>query len=107
MNLVEEFDRSDHSENEARRAFASIKGPIVADYPYSDHVSHIVSNSAKNASNYLIPHARKAFNQLHQAFTEIPILQHFDPKQYIRVEIDVSRYAIGRVLSHLTNNLGQ
>ena len=83
MHLVDEFDRGDCSENEAKRASASTKGPIRADYPSSDHVSHtisnIVSNSAKNVSNYLTPNAKRAFDQLRQAFTEAPILQHFDP----------------------------
>ena len=77
-----------------------MKGLTKADYPSSDHVSHAVSN-------YLTLNAKKAFDQLRQAFTEAPILQHFDPEQYIRVETDVSGYAIGRVLSQLTNDVGQ
>ena len=84
INLVDKFGRGDHGENEARRAFASTKGPTGADYPSSDHVSHtvsnIVSNSAKNVSNYLTPDAKKAFDQLRQVFTKAPILQHFDPE---------------------------
>ena len=85
--------------------------PIGADYLSSDHVSHavinFVSNSAKNVSNYLTPNAKRVFDQLRQDFTRAPILQHFDPEKYIRVETDVSGHAIGRVLSQLTNNLGQ
>ena len=50
MNLVDEFGGDDHGENEARKAFASIKGPTKADYLSFDHVSHTVSN---NVSNYL------------------------------------------------------
>ena len=103
MNLVDEFGRGDYDENEAKRAFASMKGPIRADYLSSDHASHagsnIVNNSAKNVSNYLIPDAKRAFDQLRQAYTEAPILQHFDPEQYIRVKTDPSRHAIGRLLS--------
>ena len=53
----------------------------------------------KNVSNYLIPDIKKAFDQLSQAFTKAPILQHFDPERYIQVEIDASRHAIGGVLS--------
>ena len=82
MNLVDEFGGGDHGENEAR-APASTKEPTGADYPSSDHVSHAVSN-------YLTPDAKKAFGQLRQAFTEAPILQQFDPEQYIRVETDAS-----------------
>ena len=110
MNLVDKFGRGDHGENEARRASASTKGPTGADYPSSNYVSHtvsnIVSNSAKNVSNYLIPDAKKTFNQLRQVFTEASILQHFNPEQYIRVETNASGHAIGGVLSQLTNDLG-
>ena len=84
MNLVEEFGGGDRDKNEARRAFALTKGPTKADYLFSNHVSHtisnIVSNSAKNVSNYLIPDAKRAFNQLLQAYTKALILQHFDPE---------------------------
>ena len=66
MNLVDEFGGGDRGENEAR-APASTKGPTGADYPSSDHVSHAVSN-------YLTPDAKKAFDQLRQAFTKAPIL---------------------------------
>ena len=99
MNLVDEFGGGDRGENKARTP-ASTKGPTGADYLSSDHVSHAVSN-------YLTPDAKKAFDQLRQAFTKAPILQHFDPEQYIRVETDASGHAIGGVLSQLTNDLGQ
>ena len=84
INLVDEFGRGHRGENEARRASALTKGPIGADYPSSDLVSHtvsnIVTNSAKNVSNYLTSDAKRAFDQLHQAFIKAPILQYFDPK---------------------------
>ena len=103
MNLVDKFGKGDCSENEAKRASASTKEFTEADYPSSNYISYtvsnIVSNSAKNVSNYLTPDANKAFNQLCQAFTEAPILQHFDPKQYIRIKTDKSGHAIGGVLS--------
>ena len=104
MNLFNEFGRGDHGENEAKRASASTKGPTGADYQSSDHVSHTISNVV---SNYLTPNAKRAFEQLRQAFTKAPILQHFDPEQYIWVETDASGYVIGGVLSQLTNDLGQ
>ena len=84
------------------RASASAKGSTGADYQSSNHVSHTVSN---NVSNYLTPEAKRAFNQLRQAFTEAPIIQHFDLERYIQVWTDASGYAIGRVLSQLTNDL--
>ena len=45
---------------------------------------------------------REAFNQLKQAFTKAPILRHFDPEYHIWIEINLSGYAIGGVLSQLT-----
>ena len=99
MNLVDEFGGSDCAENETRTS-ASTKEPTGADYPSANYVSYVVSN-------YLTPDAKKAFDQLRQAFTEAPILQHFNPEQYIRVETDASGYAISEVLSQLTNDLGR
>ena len=103
INLVDEFGRSDHSKNKTR-TFVSTKGSAGADYPSFNYVSYAVS---KNISNYLTPDAKKAFDQLRQAFTEAPIFQHFDPERYIRVETDASGYAIGGVLSQLTNDSGR
>ena len=66
MNLDDKFGRGDCGENEVIRASASTKRPIGADYPSSNHVSHvvsnIVSNSAKNVSNYLTSDAKKTFD---------------------------------------------
>ena len=111
INLVDEFSRGDCSENKARKASASTKGPTGADYSSSDHVSYtvsnIISNSAKNVSNYLTPDTKKASDQLRQGFTETPILQHFNPERYIQVETDVSRHAISGVPNQLTNDLGR
>ena len=68
MNLVDELCEGDHGKNEARKASAPTKGSIRADYSSYDHISHIisnlVSNSAKNVSNYLTPDAKRAFDQL-------------------------------------------
>ena len=43
--------------------------------------------------------ARQAFTKLRQVFVRAPIFYHFDPERYIRVEIDVSGYAISEILS--------
>ena len=111
MNLVDKFDEGDCDKNEAKKAFALIKRLTGVDYPSSDHVSHtvsnIVSNSAKNVNNYLTPDAKRAFDQLRQAFTKAFIFQHFNLEQYIRVKTDASGHAISGVLSQLTNDLGQ
>ena len=66
---------------------------------------------------FLTPNARKAFNQLRQAFTEAPILRHFDPECHTQIETDASSYIMEGVLSqltsdhlisdHLTSNQGQ
>ena len=111
MNLVDKFSRGDCGENKAWKTSVSTKRPTGADYPSFNYISHVVSNfvsnSAKNISNYLIPNAKKAFDQLCQAFTKVPILQHFDPEQYIWFETDVFGHAIGGLLSQLTNDSGQ
>ena len=67
----------------------------------------MVSNSAKNVSNYLTPDAKRAFDQLCQAFIEAPIFQHFDLKQYIQIETDMLGHVIGGVLNQLTNDSGR
>ena len=57
--------------------------------------------------SFLTPDARRAFTQLRQAFTEAPILRHFDSERHIRIETDASSYAIGGVLSQMTSETGQ
>ena len=59
---------------------------------------------ATGEPTFLTPGAREAFNQLRQAFTEAPILRHFDPECHIRIETDALGYAIGGVLSQLTSD---
>ena len=82
INLVDKFGGSDRGKNKARKASASTKGPIGADYSSFNHVSNavsnIVSNSTKNISNYLTPDTKKTFDQLCQAFTKVAIFQHIN-----------------------------
>ena len=103
MNLVDEFDGSDRGKNEARKASVSTKELTKADYLSFNHVSHavsnFVSNFAKNVSNYITPDAKKAFDQLRQAFTKAPIFQYFNPEQYIWAKTNVSKHTIGGMLS--------
>ena len=61
------------------------------------------SDAMENGPKFLIPDARTAFNRLRLAFTEAPILRHFDPECHIRIETDASGYAIGGVLSQLAS----
>ena len=105
MHLADEF--GDYNENKAKKTSASIKRPIRGGYLSSNHISYTVSNFAKNISNYVIPEAKKAFDQLCQDFIEVPIRQHFDLEKYIQVENNMSGHTIGRVLSQLINDLGQ
>ena len=72
----------------------------------NDEASNKKSSKSKNPA-FLTADARQAFTQLRQAFTEAPILSHFDPERHIRIETDASGYAIGGVLSQLTSDSGQ
>ena len=66
------------------------------------------SKRAIGPLDFFIPRAKLVFIKLRQAFFKTPILQHFDPKHYIQIEMDVSGYAIGGVLSQLIlDNLGR
>ena len=71
-----------------------------------DETSNKKSSKSKNPA-FLTADARQAFTRLRQAFTEAPILSHFDPERHIRIETDASGYAIGGVLSQLTSASGQ
>ncbi len=53
---------------------------------------------------FLTAEARKAFTKLKQVFVEAPVLNHYDPEHYIQIEMDVSSYAIGGILSQLTSD---
>ena len=70
-------------------------GTIVQDLSKSKNLF----KSKKTKSGFLTSGARKAFSKLRQAFIKAPILHHFDQEYHIRVETDVSSYAIGEVLS--------
>ena len=66
------------------------------------------SKKTVRSSEFLTLGAKLAFTELRQAFIKAPILYHFDPECYIRIETDVSGYVIGGVFSQLTSdNLGQ
>ena len=54
--------------------------------------------------NFFTPRARLAFTKLGQIFIKALILQHFDPKRHISIEMDISGYAIGEILSQLILN---
>ena len=58
-------------------------------------------------SSFLIFEAKLAFLRLRQAFTEAPILHHFDSERYTRIETDASCYTIVGILSQLTPEFSQ
>ena len=60
-------------------------------------------DTKENEPSFLIFDARTAFNHLRLTFTKALILWHFDPEYHIQIEIDVSSYAIGSVLSQLAS----
>ena len=92
------------------RGFSKIAAPLT-----SMLKTNLVANTGPSPkarrgaeeSCFLTPAAKIAFAQLKQAFTEAPILRHFDPERHIRLETDASGYAIGGVLSQLDIETGQ
>ena len=62
---------------------------------------------AADNSSFLTPEAKLAFSQLRQTFIEAPILHHFNPERYIRIETDASDNAISGILSQLIPETGQ
>ena len=66
--------------------------------------SRRMKSARSEEPKFLTSEAKEAFNRLRQAFTEAPILRHFDPECHIRIKTDASGYAIGGVLSQLTPN---
>ncbi len=57
-----------------------------------------------SGTDFLTSKAKKVFIYLRKAFTKALILRHFDLEYHIRIETDVSRYAIGSVLSQMTSD---
>ena len=57
------------------------------------------SNAMEDGSKFLTSNARTTFNRLRLAFTEVPILWHFDPEYHIWIETNALGYAISEVLS--------
>ena len=105
------------SDSRARRVQSSDRSGIddVEVEVKVDEVEKNVQNSSKSknlakskktvrCSDFLTLGAKLAFTELRQAFLKALILHHFNPERYIRIEIDVSGYAIGRVLSQLTSD---
>ena len=61
------------------------------------NLTYMSNIRATGKPSFLIPNAKKTFNHLWLAFIKALILQHFDPKSYIRIETNASSYTIGGV----------
>ena len=59
---------------------------------------------ATGESTFLTPGTKEVVNQLRQAFSKAPILQHFDLEYHIWIEINALGYAIRGVLSQLISD---
>lgn len=74
---------------------------------YSHHAAPLTSllrgakDGRKTGPFEFGPEALEAFEKLKEAFTQAPILAHFEPGLRTMVETDASRFAIGGVLSQL------
>ena len=80
----------------------------VGDNEVEKKVQNLFKSKKTVQLDFLTLGAKLAFAELRQAFVKAPILHYFDPERHIRIETDVSGYAIGGVLSQLTSdNLGQ
>ena len=108
---VEGGDGVDSSGIEITKKSEKLKGQKTSK---SRKLSKSGKNSSKSGNSpnfgateagpsFLTPEARSAFNRLRLAFTEAPILWHFDPECHIRIKTDASGYAIGGVLSQLAS----
>ncbi|MBW0593146.1 hypothetical protein O181_132861 [Austropuccinia psidii MF-1] len=71
---------------------------------YSKKISSLTSFLKKDSRFPLNEEALRQFHQLKEAFTIAPILSHFDPSLPTIVETDASDYALGAVLSQISDS---
>ena len=84
--------------------FANFYRKFIAGY--SKLVQPLTAITRASEKNFLFPWnpdgpEEKAFVQLKLAFTQAPILQHFDPDKETWIETDASDYVVAAVLSQL------
>ncbi|MBW0585228.1 hypothetical protein O181_124943 [Austropuccinia psidii MF-1] len=70
---------------------------------YSKKISSLTSFFKKYSRFPLNEEALRQFHQLKEAFTIAPILSHFDPSLPTILETDESDYALGAVLSQISD----
>lgn len=51
---------------------------------------------------FLTLKVRQKFIKLREVFVKAPVFYYFNPEYYIKIEIDISRYIMSRILSQLT-----
>ena len=80
--------------------------PDAAGRPGGDGIDDRIENLSNSTmvkrsfgAKFLTFGAKEAFNCLQKAFIKAPILRHFDPERHIRIETNVSRSVIIRILS--------
>ncbi|MBW0489685.1 hypothetical protein O181_029400 [Austropuccinia psidii MF-1] len=71
---------------------------------YSKNISSLTSFLKKDSCFSLNEEALIQFHQLKEAFTTAPVLSHFNPSLPTIVETDASNYALGSVLSQVSNS---
>ncbi|MBW0563726.1 hypothetical protein O181_103441 [Austropuccinia psidii MF-1] len=71
---------------------------------YSKKISSLTSFLKKDSRFLLNEEALRQFHQLKEAFTIASILSHFDPSIPTIVETDASDYALGAVLSQISDS---
>ncbi|MBW0466326.1 hypothetical protein O181_006041 [Austropuccinia psidii MF-1] len=71
---------------------------------YSKKISSLTSFLKKDSHFPLNEEALRQFHQLKEAFTISPILSHFNPSLPAIVETDASYYALGSVLSEVSDS---
>ncbi|MBW0551647.1 hypothetical protein O181_091362 [Austropuccinia psidii MF-1] len=70
---------------------------------YSKKISSLTSLLKKDSRFPLNEEALRQFHQLKEAFSIAPILSHFDPSLPTTVETDASDYALGAVMSQISD----
>ncbi|MBW0549525.1 hypothetical protein O181_089240 [Austropuccinia psidii MF-1] len=71
---------------------------------HSKKISSLTSFLKKDSHFPLNEESLRQFHQLKEAFTIAPILSHFDPSLPTIVETDASYYALGAVLSQISDS---
>ena len=76
-----------------------VDGDEVEDNEVGTKVQKLSKSKKTVGLDFLTSGAKLAFTKLRQAFLKAPILHHFDLERHIRIETDISGYAICGVLS--------